>query len=160
MSDLADRIKAKMTGNRSAAAAAAFTPPVVPVVPPEPVMAAVKALCGHDVPFKPLPEGQEDPRLKRMASRPCKSCRSKEAARQQAMPKKKPVAPSERLPDRSYFSVSYNAAEEHWTGTLSIPGCPMFQGRKSGVFTLLRFLDQCYRQHLQKNQVDVPKEGG
>ena len=103
MSDLADRIKAKMTGNRSAAAAAAFTPPIEPLVPPEPIPATVKALCGHDVPFRAhIEDSHNDDRRKKIASRPCKSCRNKEAARQQAMPKKKPVAPSERLPDRSY----------------------------------------------------------
>ena len=108
MSDLGDKIKAKMgTGYVSSTPAAVTVIPLEALVPP----------------------------LRR---------------------KKQPQPVIERLPDKAFFQVLYNAAEQHWSGCLTIQGGPVFQGRKPGVFPLLRFLDQCYREYLQHKPEGTP----
>jgi hypothetical protein len=53
----------------------------------------------------------------------------------------------ERLPDNAVFTVRYEAATRTWAGTLTIPGCPIFDGAATGVFKLLILLDRQYREH-------------
>jgi hypothetical protein len=62
----------------------------------------------------------------------------------------------QRLPDGAAFAVCYDAARQCWTGTLTIPGLPVFQGTQSGVFRLLHFLDQQYGQLVQQ---EAPADG-
>jgi hypothetical protein len=49
-----------------------------------------------------------------------------------------------RLPNGSNFNVTYDAATEIWTGTLTVEGVT-FQATASAVFQLLKQLDQLYR---------------
>ncbi len=60
-----------------------------------------------------------------------------------------------RLPDGAVFKVHYDAGAENWGGVLTIPGCPDFAGSHSGVFKLLRLLDEEYRKWLNEQ---APKE--
>jgi hypothetical protein len=119
------------------------------------------------------PDGRDkfrDSRRKHIAERDCPDCRRKaheertraemEAARlrRQALPpglaagrrRGGPGVPADRLPDGSRFDVAYDAAAERWSGTLTVPavagGEPAaFSAWASGVFRLLRILDDMYR---------------
>jgi hypothetical protein len=53
-----------------------------------------------------------------------------------------------RLPDGSEHATIWNAERQEWTGTLSVPGFPVFHAKANGVFRLLSNLDDCYRNYL------------
>jgi hypothetical protein len=52
----------------------------------------------------------------------------------------------QRLPDNAKFETLYDAASTSWTGTLTVPGCPIFEDTQSGVVGLLAALDRQCRQ--------------
>jgi len=56
-----------------------------------------------------------------------------------------PKQKGQRLPDLAEFHVTFSAAKLRWTGTLIIPGCPVFEGCHGGVFGLLGRLDKQFR---------------
>jgi hypothetical protein len=138
--------------------------------------------CGHVEKFGLMPDNKDrfrEDRRKKAIARDCKACREKkqqqeqEAAElrrsekeqrkaqqaEQPRPRKTPHPPMGRLPDASKFEVSYDAAKEQWSGTLTIPsaeGAPAtFTGSGSGLFPLLASLDKQYRATLQDAQLGL-----
>jgi hypothetical protein len=93
----------------------------------------------------------EDRRAK-AASRPCAACRQKaEAEKELAAKQKKQATPAHqapattpRLPDGSAFNVTYDATKKEWRGSLTVPGKGELTAAASGVFRLLRELEQQY----------------
>ena len=59
----------------------------------------------------------------------------------------------ERLPHGSCFHVSYDAVTQTWSGTLSVPGVPLFPATEHGLFKLCELLDTMWRKwrDAQKN---------
>jgi hypothetical protein len=133
--------------------------------------------CGHVEQFGLLPDGKDrfrEDRRKKMTGRDCKACRERrhreeqEAAQlrraqkeqrkanqavQQAKAQKSPVPQGGRLPDGSRFEVRYDAAQQQWSGSLTVPTpggeAATFTGSGSGLFPLLASLDQEYRATLK-----------
>ena len=133
----------------------------------------VWAKCGHAVPMELYPDGRDkfrDSRRKHIADRDCPECRRKaheertraemEAARLRrlALPpgleagrrRGGPGTQADRLPHGSRFDVAYDAAAARWSGTLTVPAATgaepaVFSAWGSGVFRLLRILDDMYR---------------
>jgi hypothetical protein len=69
----------------------------------------------------------------------------------------------ERLPDGSEFCVTYDAAAERWSGTLTVTtpeGGQVFEGEAGGVFRLLTALDRQYRDWLAARAAPGPAGGG
>jgi hypothetical protein len=130
--------------------------------------------CGHTEKFGLLPDGKDrfrEDRRKKAISRDCKACRElkqqeeRQAAEQRKAEKEqrrardarraedRPRGPqSGRLPDGSRFEVAYDASQERWAGTLTVPapggGALTFTGSGSGLFPLLSALDTQYRASL------------
>jgi len=131
----------------------------------------VVARCGHIEKFGLLPDNKDrfrQDRRKKAMSRDCKACREKrqqqeqEAAELRRAEKEKRKVDEEqkprqakaagpqtgRLPDGSRFEVSYDAAKQQWSGTLTVatPGGEpaIFSGSGSGLFPLLARLDKEY----------------
>lgn len=157
--------------------APAARPPAKPVVhrkgtPPPPIVAYedLVAACGHPEKFglfeDRLDKYRKD-RRKKVTDRPCRACREKkrleveeaarvrqaerqqraaEAAKTSTSPRK-PEHNAGRLPDGAKFEVAYNAADEQWTGSLTVAG-QAFTGSAGALFTLLNRLDRKYRQSL------------
>jgi hypothetical protein len=104
-----------------------------PVKPPAPKL---RHCCGHEQ------------TVANITARPCPQCMRRarlERGRRQAQ------RHAQRLPDGARFVVAYDAATQTWTGTLElmVPGqadAQRFEGSASGVFHLLRDLDQQFRQ--------------
>jgi hypothetical protein len=139
----------------------------------------VKAACGHVEKFALYPEKQDRfraDRRKKAASRPCQACR--EAARKQqeaggpreaqgrqtaALSRDVAYPRHGRLPDGARFEVSYDAAWERWSGTLTVGG-QTFTGEAPAVFRLLSSLDRQYRKALAARAAgaaqDAPAGGG
>ncbi len=78
------------------------------------------------------------------------------AAKEEKKPRRLPpdsIDPERgRLPHGARFHVTYDAVRQEWTGSLSIPDCPLFSGTASGVFYLLRRLDTFYRKWLESQK--------
>lgn len=55
-----------------------------------------------------------------------------------------------RLPDKSRFDISYNAATKTWSGVLIVDGFGVFEGIELGAFLLLNSLDGKYREAVGK----------
>jgi hypothetical protein len=154
--------EARPTGRRPGAK------PFIPFVRFEDVVAR----CGHSEPFGILPEGKDrfrEDRRKKAMGRDCKACRQRrqqeeqEAAELRRVEKEKRKAEAEqppqsgkaaaphagRLPDGSRFEVQYDAAQEQWSGSLTVPGPDgepaTFTGSGSALFPLLSSLDRQYR---------------
>ena len=135
----------------------------------------VVARCGHVEKFGLLPDGKDrfrEDRRKKAMGRDCKACREKKQQQEReaadlrrAQREKRKVDQGQtprrgkaprpqpgRLPDGSRFEVSYDAAKEQWSGTLTVPtpsGAPAtFSGSGSGLFPLLTSLDKQYRATL------------
>jgi hypothetical protein len=136
----------------------------------------VVARCGHVEKFGLLPEGKDrfrEDRRKKVTGRDCKACRERKHREEQEAVQlrrverekrkvrdaqrlpgrgKTPGPQTGRLPDGSRFEVSYDAAKERWSGTLTVPtpgGEPAtFTGSGSGLFPLLSSLDKQYRASL------------
>ncbi len=53
-----------------------------------------------------------------------------------------------RLPDGATFHAVYDATTQKWTGTLEIPGAPIFGEKANGVFWCMSNLDNKYREFL------------
>jgi hypothetical protein len=107
-------------------------------------------------------------RRAKAASRPCPACRRKiyeerlvqeekmrqekaqrraEAGEKQSQtvtPPPKPAQPERRLPHGSAFHVTYDASKTEWQGSLVVPDKGEFTATASGVFRLLRQLDDQY----------------
>lgn len=65
----------------------------------------------------------------------------------------------ERLPDGSKYETVYDAKNQCWHGTLTIPGHNPFTSSKSAVHKLITHLDQKYRRSIQpKPPGDKPNE--
>lgn len=64
-----------------------------------------------------------------------------------------------RLPHGSRFDVTYDAGSMSWTGSLIVPGCPVFTSTAGGVFKLLSRLDRLYRAWLKSEGSGEDKEG-
>ncbi len=121
------------------------------------------ASCGHPVKLEMFKHDKfVEVRRKNLKERPCPECRQKAhqetLAKQQAgVCKPKPwqqwqaAMMLSRLPDGARFDVGYNAEQTKWSGTLTIPGCPVFSGYHSAVFKLLHYLDTQYRKHAEEN---------
>jgi hypothetical protein len=133
----------------------------------------VVARCGHVEKFGLLPAGKDrfrEDRRKKAMGRDCKACRERkqeqerQAAELRRAEKEKRMAEdaqraegrsrgpqSGRLPDGSRFEVAYDAAQERWSGSLTVPtpgGPATFTGSGSGLFPLLSALDRQYRASL------------
>ena len=137
----------------------------------------VVARCGHVEKFGLLPDNKDrfrQDRRKKAMGRDCRACREKkqreqeeaallrraEKERRRMQEAQRPAggekadrAEGGRLPDGSRFEVSYDAATERWTGTLTVPtpdGAPAtFSRSGSGLFRLLIGLDSQYRATLK-----------
>jgi len=137
----------------------------------------VVARCGHVEKFGLLPDNKDrfrQDRRKKAMGRDCKACREKrqrqeqeaaelrraekekrklEQAEQQPGQGKAPGRQTGRLPDGSRFEVSYDAAKQRWSGSLTVTipeGEPStFTGSASGLFPLLTSLDRQYRATLK-----------
>ena len=113
----------------------------------------IKFACGHER------------SLDKVAHLPCQTCldaaraearRTQHERRLQKVARRREKKEDEtrasgRLPDGSSFAVSYDAAAERWSGTLTIPpgdsaAVRVFTASASGVFNLLRALDGTYRE--------------
>src|SRR5262249_33427249 len=104
----------------------------------------VVARCGHVEKFGLLPDNKDrfrNDRRKKAMGRDCKACREKRQQQEQqaaelrrAEKEKRKVDEEQkarqgkaagphsgRLPDGSRFEVSYDAAKERWTGSLTVP---------------------------------------
>src|SRR5262245_18640697 len=105
----------------------------------------VVARCGHVEKFGLLPDNKDrfrQDRRKKAMGRDCRACREKrrleqeeaaqlrraekekrklEEAQRLAVGKKAAGPEGGRLPDGSRFEVSYDAANERWSGTLTVP---------------------------------------
>lgn len=140
--------------------------------PPPPIVAYedVKAACGHIEKFG-LFEDRKDrfrrDRRKKITDRPCRACReikrqeeerlnlAKKAEKQQRLEqeaqareqKKMSKQDQGRLPDGAKVAADYDGAKQKWTGTLTI-GDKVFTDSAGGLFTLLRKLDEQYRDSL------------
>jgi len=136
----------------------------------------VVAKCGHVEKFGLLPDNKDrfrQDRRKKAMGRDCKACRDarrreqEEAAllrraekekrkvdeEQKSRREKAPGPQTGRLPDGSRFEVSYDAAKERWTGSLTVTTPEgeqtTFSGSGSGLFPLLTSLDRQYRASLK-----------
>jgi hypothetical protein len=124
--------------------------------PPEPIKPAkkprgpaVKYRCGHET------------AAAHFAGQDCPACRNeqrrqknaKRRAELESAPRADKYA-ADRLPDGARFHVAYDATAERWSGVLSIPGCGDIRSSASGVFRLLRDLDQAFRQQCRPNVAD------
>jgi hypothetical protein len=114
--------------------------------------------------FEDKKDRYRDDRRKKLISRVCKVCRAeREKAEQEAAqnrraeraeraqgepgPKQAKPLPG-RLPDGARYEVTYDAASQTWSGTLTVPGRKVFSASASGVFKLLSKLDGLYRASL------------
>jgi hypothetical protein len=144
----------------------------------------VTCACGHEAELPLYPDRQDTfraARRKTLVSRVCPACRQKAhaelTAREQAAaaergkarggptPRKEKAARPvvERLPDRSEFRVTYDAAAERWGGTLTVTtpeGGQVFEGEAGGVFKLLSLLDGMYRDWLAARAAPGSAGGG
>ena len=152
-----------------------------PVVGVEKVICA----CGHETDLPLFDDRRDrlyrDVRRKKLAAGPCPDCRRQAhaelTARQQAeAAQRKPVRPAPpapkqkasqppagRLPDGSEFRVTYDAAAERWSGTLTVTtpeGGQVFEGEAGGVFRLLTALDRQYRDWLAARAAPASAGGG
>jgi hypothetical protein len=129
----------------------------------------VVARCGHVEKFGLLPDNKDrfrQDRRKKAMGRDCKACREqkqqqeREAAELRRADKERrkqgqagPGQQTGRLPDGSRFEVSYDAAKERWSGTLTVtmPAGEQatFSGSGSALFPLLTSLDRQYRATLK-----------
>jgi hypothetical protein len=155
-----------------------------PAKPPVVGVEKVTCACGHEAELPLYPDRQDkfrDARRKNLVSRVCPACRQKAhaelTAREQAAaaerkkarggptPRREKAARPvvERLPDGSEFHVTYNAAAERWSGTLTVAtpeGGQVFEGEAGGVFRLLSALDRQYRDWLAAQRADGRPAGG
>ena len=112
--------------------------------PPPPVLVYA---CGHKV------------GIKNLTDEVCPGCVNNRRRQKNASRTKKVRAGLEkdeanRLPNGSTFDVIYDSIQKKWCGTLNIfeptiSNQLRFQGSASGVFRLLRELDQQYRDWLE-----------
>lgn len=149
--------------------------PKLPVVGVEQVVVR----CGHHAPFElfdPKKDKFREGRRKKLMGRDCRACREKahdertraemEAARlrrlQQPRKERPPAQTPSRLPNGSRYDVSFDAAKEAWSGTLTIPAATpaetplLFSGSASAVVKLLSRLDAMYRVTLAGDGAGVP----
>ena len=68
--------------------------------------------------------------------------------RRERMNAKAMGAADNRLPHGAAFSVTYDAQEVRWSGTLAVPGATPIFAEASAVFTLLGKLDKMFRETL------------
>ena len=149
---------------------------------PAPRFEQVRAKCGHPVPMELYADGRDkfrDARRGHIAERDCPECRQKaheertrsamEAARLRRREKAQELARAkDRLPHGSRFTdLAWDAEKGVWTGTLTIPGsqpaseAASFTASATGVFRLLRILDDLYRQSLgAAPAIGAPAEEG
>ena len=131
----------------------------------------LRAACGCWIDFELFDlksdKFRKERRLKK-TGKGCSACRMKAATERQRIDKaarerrlemsrnhwkQKASRSAKRLPHGSGFAVTYDGARIEWTGTLTIV-LPWgeeiaFLGKQSGVFRLLAYLDNQYRQYLE-----------
>lgn len=92
------------------------------------------------------------------AGRACPPCREKAAQAKAAKKRadraaKLAARPAPwRLPDRSQYHKTYDAAAVLWTVTLPIPGTPWFSVTRSGSLWTGRAVDHLYRAWVQEQE--------
>lgn len=111
--------------------------------PPKPV-ATVKHKCGHEQPLAYL-QGQWCPACRNENKRRKAAERREKAPGSDSRRYKMPNA--QRLPNGATFHATYDAEKMEWSGTLCIND-QVFTSAVSGVFNLMRDLDQQYRTTL------------
>jgi hypothetical protein len=131
----------------------------VPAAGPRPIPAEQAAPPPQPPPPKPAPKVECEPRLiltygcgcrigaRYLQGSDCPACRA--AKRRARPPRQRKPRLDLRLPDNAAISALYDASTTSWTGSLSIPGAPLFEASQSGVVPLLRELDRMYRQHIE-----------
>lgn len=126
--------------------------------PPTVGTEAVVVKCGHTIAFDLYAKDTfRDQRRAKEVARDCQACRqarvqTEMAAAAERKAKKAaeradqgvPFKLRPRLPDGSRFGAVYDAAEEKWTGTLTIEGTT-YEQQASGLKKLLYKLDDAYR---------------
>jgi len=100
--------------------------------PEAPWGAVVTHVCGHKT------------GVANVASRVCGQCMvAARKARRVRKAQRADLVP--RLPNGALVMAHYDALTTSWSGTLEVEG-QVFEGRASGLFPLLRALDQQYRE--------------
>lgn len=119
--------------------------------------AKVTYRCGHSISLKQVQEHQDCPCCAKIARRKKgEEWDKKQKERLDTVRTVKADTATNRLPDGSVFHVSYDATTKTWTGMLTVPtihDCSEgFVGTASGVFSLLKKLDEGYRKTLTKDK--------
>lgn len=110
--------------------------PAVPLAPPPPVETTAAAVPG------PLSADRKSLRRGARPAPTAEACDTRHAFKG-------------RLPDGAAYAVRYAAESKTWSGTLTVPGCPVFEEVSVGVFRLLDALDSKYRQWAIENREKV-----
>ncbi len=124
--------------------------PLKPYVPVESILFQ----CGH-LHSAGLFAGKVCPECQSKKNEAKKAKKRKSFEKWQARTGEKKYDDPGRLPDGSVFRVMYDAGAQLWSGLLNVPhdgGSTDFRGSHSGVFKLLRLLDDQYRKWAAENQ--------
>lgn len=126
---------------------------------------SVVVKCGHTIAFDLYAKDAfRDQRRAKEVARDCAACRQarvqaemaaaaeRRAKKKQAEQEARSFKLRPRLPDGARFGAVYDAAEEKWTGTLTI-GEATFERQASGLKKLLYKLDDAYRETTSSSSV-------
>jgi hypothetical protein len=133
--------------------------------PPSVQYVAIWCYCGHPGPFEVKlnePPKKAAARKRKAMLRSCRACEEKEFARVRAEARLRwhlKQKARERLPNKSVFRATYDAAAELWQVSLAIHHASQdfnFADGATGMMTLLRRLDDRWRATLAGQAPDTP----